>query len=230
MGSHADQLTYLGPYPTIASLSLGVTRNFRLRGVPSVQANAVASELRIRTYDIVLPHNSLCIMGAGTQERFKHSIPPARSIDIFKLKNRETGETETFVERINMTFRFYRPDFKPASTPVCACGIPCVLRADAKGKAAAAVATSGPASTISGGGAAGTTASSESQMRFFWQCTAGAQSKWRSFWLLHLCQRVRLNDPAAIRLPDEGKSCNSFRFLDMEKEGRGPCLRDAMKS
>lgn len=204
VGAHADQLTYLGPYPTIASLSLGVTRNFRLRGVPSVQANTASSEPPIRTYDVVLPHNSLCIMGAGTQERFKHSIPPARSIDLFKLKNRETGETETFIERINMTFRFYRPDFKPASTPVCSCGIPCVLRADAKGKAAAAVVASSSVSTISGAGAAGTIACSESQMRFFWQCTAGAQN--------------------------EGKSCNYFRFLDMEKEGRGPCLHDAIKS
>ena len=177
VGAHADQLTYLGPYPTIASLSLGVTRNFRLRGVPSIQADTASSEPPIRTFDVVLPHNSLCLMGAGTQERFKHSIPPARSIDIFKLKNRETGETETFVERINMTFRFYRPDFKPASTPVCACGIPCVLRADAKGKAAAAVVASSSVSTISGAGAAGTTAWSESQMRFFWQCTAGAQSE-----------------------------------------------------
>lgn len=56
----------------------------------------------IRTYDIELPHNSLCIMGAGTQEKFKHTIPPARSIDVFKLKNGD--KVETHIERINVSF------------------------------------------------------------------------------------------------------------------------------
>lgn len=104
VGAHADQLTYLGPYPTIASLSLGTPRNFRLRAVPSLQDGADPStpaEMP-RTYDIRLPHNSLCIMQAGCQEKFKHSIPPQRSLDLFKLKNKATGEVETFIERINV--------------------------------------------------------------------------------------------------------------------------------
>lgn len=41
-------------------------------------------------------------MGAGCQERFKHTIPPARSIDIFKLKNGD--RVETFIERINVSW------------------------------------------------------------------------------------------------------------------------------
>lgn len=98
VGYHADQLTYLGPYPTIASLSLGTTRVFRLRGVQSLQDDA--STPPPRTYDIELPHNSLCIMGAGCQEKYKHTIPPARSIDVFKLRNGDV--VETHIERINV--------------------------------------------------------------------------------------------------------------------------------
>ena len=56
VGFHSDQLTYLGPYPTIASLSLGTTRIFRLREViPTVEANS----RQARTYNIPLPHNSV---------------------------------------------------------------------------------------------------------------------------------------------------------------------------
>ena len=56
VGFHSDQLTYLGPYPTIASLSLGTTRTFRLREViPSSDIN----ERQARTYNIPLRHNSV---------------------------------------------------------------------------------------------------------------------------------------------------------------------------
>lgn len=57
VGYHSDQLTYLGPLPTIASLSLGCEREFRLKPVNQG-----------RTISIRLPHNSLFIMGPGCQE------------------------------------------------------------------------------------------------------------------------------------------------------------------
>jgi hypothetical protein len=76
VGFHSDQMTYLGPYPTIASLSLGLCRSFhkinififsgmigtrrvfRLREViPSDEANTRSS----RTFNIPLPHNSVCL-------------------------------------------------------------------------------------------------------------------------------------------------------------------------
>lgn len=41
-------------------------------------------------------------MGAGTQEKYKHTIPPARSIDVFKVRN-EDGTVETYIERINVS-------------------------------------------------------------------------------------------------------------------------------
>lgn len=75
VGPHSDQLTYLGPYPTIASLSLGsclprfqmsaqtlmcipigTSRVFRLREViPSDEKD----ERNARTYNIPLAHNSV---------------------------------------------------------------------------------------------------------------------------------------------------------------------------
>lgn len=58
VGYHSDQLTYLGPLPTIASLSLGCEREFRLKPVSSGGTS--------RTISIRLPHNSLLIMGPGT--------------------------------------------------------------------------------------------------------------------------------------------------------------------
>lgn len=87
VGSHADRLSTLGPLPTIASLSLGAGRVFRLHpadasvaamgaaaaaaaggGVGSSRAAAVSS------IDIHLPHNSLLIMWPPTQELWKHEV------------------------------------------------------------------------------------------------------------------------------------------------------------
>lgn len=72
VGWHADQLTYLGPYCTIASLSLGTPRAFRLRETDTIDA-AYKSGKPIRTYEVNLGHNSLVLMNAGCQERFKHT-------------------------------------------------------------------------------------------------------------------------------------------------------------
>ncbi|KAF9215650.1 hypothetical protein BGZ59_000744 [Podila verticillata] len=59
VGWHADKLTYLGPRPTIGSLTLGATRFFRIRKVvPDVKNPDTAGQM----ISIALPHNSLCIM------------------------------------------------------------------------------------------------------------------------------------------------------------------------
>lgn len=220
-----QQLTYLGPYPTIASLSLGVTRQFRLRLTPSPSSTELP-----RTYSVELPHNSLLVMHPPCQEHFKHTIPPQRTIDVFRPLGRD-GPVHT--ERINITFRFYRPDFRPkdasaprpdrsdgsrsgpsVETPVCHCGIPTILRADQcvhlagssaesrltrrnnrKGKAAKAAAFRGE------GAASPSADGSAPPIRFFWQCQAGQQN--------------------------EGKGCHFFKFLDLRGEGRGPCIGEA---
>ncbi|KAF9453278.1 hypothetical protein P691DRAFT_658900 [Macrolepiota fuliginosa MF-IS2] len=195
VGFHSDQLTYLGPYPTIASLSLGTTRVFRLREV--VPTDETESR-QARTYNIPLPHNSLTIMHASCQEKFKHAIPPQPTIDIFRpaipseiatrpeapvLSPAETSIPGSgssahpqSICRINITFRFYRPDFRPQSIPKCDCGVPTILRPDMKNR------TDGETD------------------RYWWTCYAGAQN--------------------------DGKGCKFWKVMNMKKEGRGPCVRE----
>ena len=52
VGFHSDRLNYLGPMPTIASVSLGTERVFRLRSVGEGR----------RTFDVPLRHNTLLVM------------------------------------------------------------------------------------------------------------------------------------------------------------------------
>ncbi|KII88685.1 hypothetical protein PLICRDRAFT_41894 [Plicaturopsis crispa FD-325 SS-3] len=164
VGFHSDQLTYLGPYPTIASLSLGTSRVFRLREVVPTHEKDSRSA---RTYNIPLPHNSLTIMHASVQERFKHSIPPQPAIDMYHPTfppppslSQEYTPFEPSNCRINITFRFYRPDFKPSSTPRCKCGVPTILKPDMKNR------------------------HEGSTDRYWWTCYAGAQNdgKGCNFW------------------------------------------------
>ncbi|KDR81468.1 hypothetical protein GALMADRAFT_60387 [Galerina marginata CBS 339.88] len=177
VGFHSDQLTYLGPYPTIASLSLGTKRNFSLREViPTDQV----STRKAQTFNMPLPHNSLTIMHASCQERFKHSIPPQSAVDLFRPTYRQLhgdinkNPMEPSNCRINITFRFYRPDFRPPSIPRCLCGVPTILRPDMKNR------------------------SDEETDRYWWTCYAGAQN--------------------------DGKGCNFWKVLNMDEEGRGPCV------
>ena len=103
----------------------------------------------------------LTIMHASCQEKFKHAIPPQSAIDIFRpssllnsmnplsskattssapLKSCTADETMSTVAsapsncRINITFRFYRPDFRPESIPRCDCRVPTILRPDMKNR------------------------------------------------------------------------------------------------
>ncbi|TFK76597.1 hypothetical protein BDN72DRAFT_831175 [Pluteus cervinus] len=151
VGFHSDQLTYLGPYPTIASLSLGTRRTFTLREViPSEEADS----RKAQTFHIPLPHNSLAIMHASCQEKFKHSIPPQQAIDIYRPQFPRPGQEQVSTSncRINITFRFYRPDFRPSKTPRCKCDVPTILRPDMKNR-------------MNG-----------KTDRYWWTCYAGAQN------------------------------------------------------
>ena len=77
VGLHADAEPEMGP--VIASVSLGATRLFRLKGPGGRVAFAEK-----------LPHGSLLIMAGGTQKNFKHEVP------------KEPAVTQP---RINLTFR-----------------------------------------------------------------------------------------------------------------------------
>jgi alkylated DNA repair dioxygenase AlkB len=83
MGYHADNEKELGINPTIASLSLGDSRLFRLR-----------HKKRRENLDIVLEHGDLLIMAGALQHHWVHALPKTR-----QAKN----------PRINLTFRRILP-------------------------------------------------------------------------------------------------------------------------
>ncbi|KAF8744571.1 2OG-Fe(II) oxygenase superfamily, partial [Rhizoctonia solani] len=166
VGYHSDQMTC--PYPTIASLSLGTTREFRVREVIPKE-NRLQREAR--TYIVPLPHNSLVIMHPPCQERFKHTVPSQQAIDMFRPPFPHDAQPSN--ARINITFRFYRPDFRPHTTPRCACGDPCVLRADMKGKWKKREQNS---------------SEENKEIDYFWQCYSSAQNEGKS------CGHWRLMD------------------------------------
>jgi hypothetical protein len=103
-------------------------------------------------------------MHAGTQENFKHSIPPQPTLDLYRPlfphPSRLAFPPEPSNCRINITFRFYRPDFGPQSIPRCNCGVPTILRPDMKNR-------------------------HDGQTdKYWWACYAGAQNEGKgcSFW------------------------------------------------
>jgi alkylated DNA repair dioxygenase AlkB len=78
---HADDERDLGPAPIIASVSLGVERDFTLRHNKRIDLDTVT---------IPLPHGSLLLMGGSTQSNWQHALPRRKSVK---------------EERINLTFR-----------------------------------------------------------------------------------------------------------------------------
>lgn len=79
-GWHADDEKSLRTNPVIASLSLGASRNFKLKH------HNISSAKK----DILLTHGSLLIMQGTTQHYWKHHIPKTK---------------KTVGPRINLTFR-----------------------------------------------------------------------------------------------------------------------------
>lgn len=108
---HSDQLTHIGPKPTIAALSFGCTREFKLRKRSHTPKDT--------TYTVHVPHNSLLIMHSGCQEIYKHCVPPMRCVEPDPLLH------ET---RISLTFRNYLPQFTSDRIPKCKCDQIMILR------------------------------------------------------------------------------------------------------
>lgn len=111
VGWHSDQLTHLGPQAVIASVSLGVTREFRLKNKLDPDMSTVA---------VHLPHNSLIIMHAGCQEEWKHSVVP--------LSKSPEPHPVSGDARINITYRMYPDEFRLERVPLCDCKKPMILR------------------------------------------------------------------------------------------------------
>ena len=79
MGWHSDDEPVLGPTPTIASVSLGAERRFRIR-----------CRRDHACFDLVLEHGSLLLMSGTSQRDYQHSVPKT---------------AKPTHERINLTFR-----------------------------------------------------------------------------------------------------------------------------
>lgn len=108
---HSDKLTNIGPLPTIASLSFGATRVFRLR------PNETGSTI----YNMVLPNNALLIMLPGCQELFKHSVPSLANSLV--SRHMLCGE-----ERFSLTFRMIEPTLFANPVHCDKCGERMILR------------------------------------------------------------------------------------------------------
>ncbi|KAG9285354.1 hypothetical protein G9A89_010829 [Geosiphon pyriformis] len=127
VGWHSDKLTYLGPRPIIGSLSLGATRQFRIRRVVPSNSHPDAAS---RIISISLPHNSLLIMWC-MQEEWKHEVCPQQASTLNLLKcffSVIDPHNVAGPKRINLTFRQFREEYSTSWTPICHCGIPSVLR------------------------------------------------------------------------------------------------------
>lgn len=114
---HSDRMTYIGPHNFIVSISLGATREFRLR------KKFVDESCGNPIYSLLVPHNSVVIMRPGCQELFKHSVNAMRApVQLNPISGRS---------RFNITFRFYRKLFAN-SQPSCHCNLPMTLRTSFK--------------------------------------------------------------------------------------------------
>ena len=90
---HSDNEKELGENPTIASVSFGCERTFKMRRY----------EDNSDVHNIMLKHGSLLLMDGETQHHWQHMIPKQ------KLKVDELGlfdqQIKNGIERINLTFR-----------------------------------------------------------------------------------------------------------------------------
>ena len=85
MGWHSDDEPELGQNPTIASLSFGVARAFKLKHKQTDER-----------HEVMLEDNSLLIMAGSLQHHWFHTIP---------------RRSENLGERFNLTFRYTIPGY-----------------------------------------------------------------------------------------------------------------------
>lgn len=155
VGWHSDQLTYLGPRTVIASLSLGVEREFRLRRVAPVvldpERGAWAGEEDEIPNTAADLASSNHLEGEEEVEERKHDWKwspegqisihlPHNSLLIMHAECQESYKHSVHPasriephpvagdRRINITFRCYRESLRPEKLPKCKCGVGCVLK------------------------------------------------------------------------------------------------------
>lgn len=91
MGWHADDEKELGAQPSIASVSIGATRNFDLRLKKNAKTLFDANLTRVSPIRLSLASGDLLIMRGQTQRYWQHSLPKTKSVTS---------------PRLNLTFRF----------------------------------------------------------------------------------------------------------------------------
>jgi hypothetical protein len=109
----------LGPTPTIAGLSLGATRSFRLRRRWPVNVDK-SDDVWV---DVPLPHNSLAIMLPPCQELWTHEIVREGG---GSGNNNNVGANDGKT-RVSLTFRRKAGEWVEGA-PTCECGRRCVLK------------------------------------------------------------------------------------------------------
>ena len=82
IGFHQDNEPELGYNPRVIALSLGAERTFVLM-----------DKVTRKEYPIILPHNSLIVMGDNSQIKYLHGIPK---------------DSSCYQERISITFRHHK--------------------------------------------------------------------------------------------------------------------------
>lgn len=155
----------------------------------------------------------LIIMHASTQEVFKHCVPPQNTIDIFRPPYpppEDLAEPEELAKlseasnaRINITFRFYRPDYRAQTTPRCRCDVPCILRPDMKNRYEDLQASNRDDHDAEGNSSSSPEKGSGRRSmvaKYWWTCYAGAQN--------------------------DGQGCGFWKVMDVKAEGRGPFVGD----
>jgi hypothetical protein len=135
-------------------------------------------------------------MHPPTQEIYKHAVIPQKTIDVFHY-NSISGESCTSTSRINITFRFFRPDYKPSTIPKCSCGVPTILRPDMKGKRDA-----------------------DGRYSIF-PCVS-----WFVFLRNNRLDRYWWTCQNGAKVKNEGKGCGMWKEMDAKAEGRGPFITD----
>ncbi len=117
---HSDRLSHMGPHCYIVSISLGATREFRVRRTYNNEAmEGDARKPPTTIYSIVLPHNSMLIMHPGCQEEFKHCVQPMKGpLEVNPISG---------TARFNLTFRHF-PQVFHHHVPKCACNLQMTLR------------------------------------------------------------------------------------------------------
>lgn len=113
---HSDRLNHMGPHNYIVSISVGATREFRVRrNYDNIEDSKNPSPI----YSIVVPHNSVLIMHPGCQEEYKHCVNTMSGpLEVHNISG--TG-------RFNLTFRYF-PLYYTKNVPKCKCNMNMSLR------------------------------------------------------------------------------------------------------